>query len=165
MRVDVSFDTSVLLYTLSDDASKNAIVRRLLVDGGCISVQVLNEFVSVTRRKLRLDWDEIGRALGALRDFCDAPRPVSLATHELGINLAQRYGYRIYDALILAAGIEAVCTTLYSEDMQHGHRQPVRDQLSSGNQRYLADFDCSSPQLLIFILQLIQLPVNPALSQ
>jgi predicted nucleic acid-binding protein len=121
MRVDVSFDTSVLLYTLSDDALKSGIVRRLLAEGGCISVQVLNEFVSVTRRKLRMDWDEIGRALGALREFCDAPRSISLGTHELGLALAQRYGYRIYDSLILAAAIEAGCSTLYSEDMQHGH--------------------------------------------
>lgn len=122
MRVDVSFDTSVLLYTLSDDALKNGIVRRLLVDGGCISVQVLNEFVNVTRRKLRMDWDEIGRALGALREFCDTPRSVSLSTHEMVLDLAQRYGYRIYDALILAAGIEAGCAILYSEDMQHGQK-------------------------------------------
>jgi len=93
MRVDVSFDTSVLLYTLSDDALKNGIVRRLLVDGGCISVQVLNEFVNVTRRKLRMDWDEIGRALGALREFCDTPRSVSLSTHEMALDLAQRYGF------------------------------------------------------------------------
>jgi predicted nucleic acid-binding protein len=62
LRGDVSFDTSVLLYTLSDDVMKCGIVRRLLADGGCISVQVLNEFVSVARRKLNMDWDEISRA-------------------------------------------------------------------------------------------------------
>jgi predicted nucleic acid-binding protein len=122
MRVDVSFDTSVLLYALSDDALKSGIVRQLLVAGGCISVQVLNEFVNVTRRKLRLDWDDIGRALGALREFCDVPRSITLRTHEMAVDLAQRYGYRIYDSLIIASALEAGCTTLYSEDMQHGQR-------------------------------------------
>ena len=32
----------------------------------------------------------------------------------------QRYGYRIYDALMVASALEARCTILYSEDMQDG---------------------------------------------
>ncbi len=36
------------------------------------------------------------------------------------LKLAARYGYRIYDALILAAAIETGCDVLYSEDMQDG---------------------------------------------
>jgi predicted nucleic acid-binding protein len=31
-----------------------------------------------------------------------------------------RYGYSIYDALILAAALEADCDVLYTEDMQNG---------------------------------------------
>jgi len=120
MRVDVSFDTSVLLYSLSDDTFKNGIVRRLLVDGGCISVQVLNEFVNVARRKLRMDWDEIDPALDAIREFCNAPQSVSINTHRLATAFARRYKYHIYDCLIIASAIEAGCTTLYSEDMQDG---------------------------------------------
>jgi predicted nucleic acid-binding protein len=32
----------------------------------------------------------------------------------------ERYGYYIYDALVIAAALEASCRTLYSEDMRDG---------------------------------------------
>jgi len=34
--------------------------------------------------------------------------------------LARDHGLAFYDALIVAAALEAGCGTLYSEDMQHG---------------------------------------------
>jgi predicted nucleic acid-binding protein len=34
--------------------------------------------------------------------------------------IAEKYGYGIYDALIVSAALEAGCTTLYSEDLQDG---------------------------------------------
>jgi predicted nucleic acid-binding protein len=34
--------------------------------------------------------------------------------------IAERFGFRIYDSVILAAAIEAGCTMLLSEDMQDG---------------------------------------------
>jgi len=49
-------------------------------------------------------------------------RPVALSTHEFAVSLARRDGLDIYDALILAAAIEAGCETLFSEDFQHGRR-------------------------------------------
>ena len=36
------------------------------------------------------------------------------------MRIAARYGFHIYDALIVAAVLEAGCTTLYSEDLQQG---------------------------------------------
>jgi len=38
----------------------------------------------------------------------------------LAVDISARFGYRIYDSLILAAAQQAGCTTVYSEDMQHG---------------------------------------------
>jgi len=46
--------------------------------------------------------------------------PLTLATHERALDVAGRYGFSIYDALILAAAGEAECDALYSEDLQHG---------------------------------------------
>jgi predicted nucleic acid-binding protein len=34
--------------------------------------------------------------------------------------LAERYGFSIYDAMIVASALVAGCTTLWSEDMQNG---------------------------------------------
>ena len=38
------------------------------------------------------------------------------------LDVQARYGYGFYDSLIIAAALEAGCTRLYSEDMQHGQR-------------------------------------------
>jgi predicted nucleic acid-binding protein len=49
-----------------------------------------------------------------------SPRPLTVTVHEAGLRIARQYGYRIYDALIVAAALDAGCTELLSEDMQHG---------------------------------------------
>ncbi len=36
------------------------------------------------------------------------------------MQIAERYGLSIYDALIVSAALMAGCRTLYSEDMQDG---------------------------------------------
>jgi predicted nucleic acid-binding protein len=94
--------------------------EKLLTDGGWISVQVLNEFAAVARRKLNLSWEETREALWAVRDLCESPIPVSIETHEAALEISARYGYHIYDALILAAALEANCDILFTEDMQNG---------------------------------------------
>ena len=120
------FDTNILIYTLASDDPRASVARSLLVEGGTIGVQVLNEFAAVTRRKIGLSWTEIGQTLAAILELCGPPMPMTLAVHEAGLRLAARYGYRIFDSLILAAALEARCDLVYSEDMQHG--QSIEDQ-------------------------------------
>jgi predicted nucleic acid-binding protein len=114
------FDTTILIYSISSKEPHAAIAEKLLMEGGYISVQVLNEFAAVARRKLNMSWEEIGDALSAIRALCEPPTPLSIKTHEAALEIATRYGYQIYDALILAAALDADCDTLYSEDMQDG---------------------------------------------
>jgi len=113
-------DSCVLLYSLSLNDPRAAIAEDILASGGILSVQVLNEFAAVARRKLNLSWSEVREALAAIQALCGAPLPVSLETHEAALQIAERYGYQIYDSLILAAALQAGCDVLYSEDMQHG---------------------------------------------
>ena len=94
--------------------------EKLLADGGWISVQVLNEFAAVARRKLNLSWEETREALSAIRVLCETPTPLSIETHEAALQIAGHCGYHINDALILAAALESRCDTLYTEDMQNG---------------------------------------------
>jgi predicted nucleic acid-binding protein len=112
-------DTNVLLYLLSSDAAKADRAEALAAAGGVISVQVLNEFVSVASRKLRMSMSEIREVLSAIRAVCTV-EPVSIETHDLGLDLAQRFGLSIYDALIVAAALLAKCRIVYSEDLQDG---------------------------------------------
>ena len=64
------FDTNVVLYLLSADAAKADRAEELLAIGGTISVQVLNEFVAVASRKLRMPWIEIREVLAQIRAVC-----------------------------------------------------------------------------------------------
>ena len=116
------FDTTILIYAISLADDRAFVAEKLLAEGGHISVQVLNEFVSIARRKLKMSWEEISEALAAARALCEPPGPLSIQTHEAALDIAVRYGYHIHDALILAAALAADCDVLYSEDMQNGQK-------------------------------------------
>jgi len=120
MSADVFFDTNVLLYSIAGDDPCSARAEALLEAGGIVGVQGLNEFVSVACRKIGLSWTEVREALDAILVLCPDPVPITLATHQLAVGLAERYRYSIYDALVLAAAIQAKCKTIYSEDLQDG---------------------------------------------
>jgi len=117
--VKAFFDTNILVYTVTSDARKQRAVE-CLGRGGVVSVQVLNEFVYVARRKLRHDWPQIELALGLFRASFDDVLPVTLNTHTDAVPLAREHGLSFFDALIVAAAIEGGCDILFSEDMQHG---------------------------------------------
>ncbi len=117
-------DTNVILYLLSEDAAKADRAETLLAQGGIVSVQVLNEAASVMTRKLRMDLDEVGEVLTGVRHFCDVV-PVTIDIHDQALTITRRYGFSIYDSLIIAAAITARCEVLYSEDLQSGQQVGV----------------------------------------
>lgn len=112
-------DTNILLYTVSADERKVR-AAEVLREGGVISAQVLNEFTHIARRKLRHDWVHIELAIAQFHDVFDVILPLTSKTHAAGLALARDHGFSIYDALIVASALEAGCSTLWSEDMQHG---------------------------------------------
>jgi predicted nucleic acid-binding protein len=113
------FDTNVLAYLASGDTAKADRAEAALAAGGSISVQVLNEFANVARRKMQMSWDETHALLDMLRGLLTV-HPLTTEIHEAGLRLAERYGFSIYDAMIAASALQAGCDTLWSEDMQHG---------------------------------------------
>jgi len=137
VSVEADFlDTNVILYLLSGDATKADRAQALLDAGGTISVQVLNEFASVARRKAGCTWPEIGEILATVRALCRV-RPLTVEVHERARALAARYEVPFYDALIAASALDAGCTTLWSEDFQDG--QPLEDRLRIRNPFAAAD--------------------------
>jgi len=46
--------------------------------------------------------------------------PLSVETHEHGLQIAERFGLSVYDGMVAAAALLAECKILYTEDMQHG---------------------------------------------
>jgi predicted nucleic acid-binding protein len=122
MSADKPFlDTNVLLYLLSADTAKAERAEDILRRGAVVSVQVLNEFVAVARRKAKLPLGEIREALAIIRHFC-AVHAVDIEMHDGALSVCERFRLSIYDSLIVSAARMAGSTLLWSEDMQHGQQ-------------------------------------------
>lgn len=119
MKQRTFIDTNVLVYVFSDDA-RSARALQHLIAGGVVSAQSLNEFSSVARRKLKMSWPELRDALAAVRYLCPTVAVLSVATHRLAIELAEKHGFSIFDSSLLAAALETGCETFLSEDLQDG---------------------------------------------
>ena len=115
------FDTNVLLTLVSGYAKKADRAEALVRQGGTISVQVLNEAANVARRKMGMDWRETREFLASLRGLLTVA-PLTLETHALGLDLAERYTLSITDATIAAAATLCGSARLWSQDMQDGMR-------------------------------------------
>ena len=113
------FDTNVLLYLLSGNDARADRAEKELSAGGVVSVQVLNEFASVASRKLKMSIADIREVLATIRAVCRIV-PMTEETHDVGLQVAERYGLSVYDAMIVAAALLAGCKTVMSEDMQTG---------------------------------------------
>jgi predicted nucleic acid-binding protein len=112
-------DTNILVYAQQTGAKADH-ARAVMAAGGKLSVQVLNEFAAVSSRKLGHDWRDIAEAIDDVLALLDPPQPLTLELHAAARTLAERHRLSFYDALIVAAALEAGCDTLYSEDMRHG---------------------------------------------
>jgi len=125
------FDTNVFVYAIIQDDPRSDHAEELVAQGGTVSVQVLSEFAAVARRKTKMPWVEIRRALDGIKILCPDPLPLTVDIHNEALTIAEKYGYRVYDALIVASALKARCTILYSEDMRDGqvidHRLTIRN--------------------------------------
>jgi predicted nucleic acid-binding protein len=125
------FDTNIFVYAVVQDDPRSDKAEELIAEGGTVSVQVLNEFADVVRRKAKMPWDKVRFAIQNIRALCPDPLPLTVDIHNEALTIAEKYGYRIYDALIVASALKARCTILYSEDMRDGqvidHRLTIRN--------------------------------------
>jgi predicted nucleic acid-binding protein len=70
--VSAFFDTNVLVYA-QQTGDKADRARALFAGGGKLSVQVLNEFAAVSRRKQQREWREIAEAISDVLALVDPP--------------------------------------------------------------------------------------------
>ena len=89
-------DTNVLIYAQGSGAQSET-ARQAILAGGVISVQVLNEFAAVLRRKFRLEWDVIADALADVRTAL-GPVRLDVEIHLNAMSLARSHGLSFYDA-------------------------------------------------------------------
>ena len=122
-------DTNVFVYQLERlDTRKAAISENLIGRGieegtACISFQVVQECLNTALRKAEIPLTEAN-----LRGYLESVlRPLvrvqsSLLLYHSSLEIHARYGFSYYDSLIVAAALEAGCTRLYTEDLQHGQQ-------------------------------------------
>jgi predicted nucleic acid-binding protein len=84
-----------------------------------VALQSLGELHQVLSRKLRFSKSEAGRRVRAWRATFDVAI-TSEAVFEAALDLAADHQLQIYDAIILAAAVDARCDLLLSEDLQDG---------------------------------------------
>jgi predicted nucleic acid-binding protein len=122
-------DSNIFLYFADRSAPpvKQAVADRLVKDaiafGDVISFQVVQETLRVALHKFA----QPVRSEDA-RDFLETTlRPLwtvqpTVALYNRAMSIRDRYQYAFYDALIIAAALEAGCDQLLSEDLQAGQR-------------------------------------------
>ena len=117
-------DTNVLVYADEGaDPQKRAaavdlIETHLRARSGVISTQVLQEFVSVSLRKLRLPVDLIQDRLRLYGRFELVPASAALVSDAVELHAKNRISF--WDALIVQAAYQSGCVQLLTEDLQAG---------------------------------------------
>ncbi|MCY4658347.1 MAG: PIN domain-containing protein [Acidobacteria bacterium] len=129
MSVDRFLDTNVFVYQLEGrDARKASIAQDLIRRGiesgtACISFQVVQECLNTALRKalVPLEGNDMRRYLESVLAPLLRVQP-SLRLYRASLEIQSRYRFAYYDALIVAAALDAGCATLYSEDLQDRQR-------------------------------------------
>jgi predicted nucleic acid-binding protein len=113
-----ALDTNILIYLEGNDVSKRKVAEILLSYDPVIPVQVILEFINVTRRLRNVPKYQLITEASNLFIHC-LIAPMKQSTLDLAKGLIKKYDFQIFDSIIVASALETDCDTLYSEDMQH----------------------------------------------
>ena len=119
-------DTNILLYAHDDSAGAKRDQARTLLEElwesreGCLSVQVLQEFLVTTTRKIPrpLDAPAAARIIDDLAHWhVHAPDAADVLA---AVDIHQQTRASFWDAMILRSAKELGCATVHSEDLNPG---------------------------------------------
>ena len=129
MKSDCFIDSNIWVYALLEarnDAVKQQTALELLQNlptsvSILVSVQVINEFHWTLTRKYRLSDDlALDKATNGIVALTSAVLPLEMDTYLEASDIRKRYNLSFWDSLIVASALQAGCTTLYTEDLNHG---------------------------------------------
>lgn len=129
MSAESFIDTNVFVYQLERLDVRKADIADDLIEHGidtqtaCISFQVIQECLNTALRKaeIPLTEDEMGRYMTDVLAPLYRVQP-DVRLYQKALEIRARYRFSFYDALIIAAAVEAGCKTLYSEDLTHAQQ-------------------------------------------
>jgi predicted nucleic acid-binding protein len=131
MRMNAKYflDTNIFVYSFDrqyPDKQKCAkeLIGKALEDGnGCISYQVVQEFLNVSTRKFATPLsanDAEDYLTMVLEPLCEIFSTINI--YRKGLEIMERWQYSFYDSLIIASAISTDCRILYTEDLQHDQK-------------------------------------------
>src|SRR4029077_17140256 len=120
-------DTNIFAYSFDTKAPAKAkratrLIRQAVDTGeGIVTYQVVQEFFNVAFRRFPQPMNVAEAEQYLITVF----RPLlaihsSPALYVEALRVTGKYRLSWYDSLIVAAALQAQCSTLYSEDLQHG---------------------------------------------
>ena len=127
MSAEDFLDTNVFVYMFDEtDPIKRQRAEALVYDSltkstGCISYQVVQETLNVLIQRLNVSTETASQMLDDILIPLWRINP-SHSLYGSSLRVKGRYGFSYYDSLIVAAALEAGCTRLYTEDLQHGQQ-------------------------------------------
>lgn len=121
MKGRIFLDSNILLYCYAQD---EPIKQKMALDVAqqpltVVSTQVLKEVTNILKRKVGLSWTLIEQIIDEIV-LNNELHSVHLSTLRKAIFIANRYQLQWFDSIIIASALEANCTYLLSEDLQHG---------------------------------------------
>ncbi len=122
-------DTNIFVYTFDKQNKQkrqkaNELVKTAVLEHrGCISSQVIQEFINVATRKFDTPMS-IADCQKYLKNILSPLCSVfaSLDLYYKALDVMERWQYSFYNSLIIAAALQAECKILYSEDLQHNQK-------------------------------------------
>lgn len=124
MNDKIFVDSNIWLYAFISRPSeelKHAKASDLVEKPMCyvVSEQVIAEVSVNLLRKAKIADDHLMRVVESFYGRCQVVAS-NLELHRTAYRLRGKYSVSYWDSLILAAALAADCTTLFTEDMQHG---------------------------------------------
>lgn len=113
-------DSNVLIYCLKVDDPRQAAALQTLQTSPSTSVQALNEFASVARRKLAMQPGDVQEASFTLQTCLGEIHSLHMADHNRAHEIVAAYRLQWWDALLVATALRAGADRLITEDLQHG---------------------------------------------
>ena len=129
MKGKYFLDTNILVYTFDQSQiqkqkiSRNLVKNALNNKSGCISYQVIQEFLNIASRKFAnpLSVVDCQTYLNqVLKPLCEVFS--STVLFHQALEISSRWKFSFYDSLIVAAALSVETKILYTEDLQHNQK-------------------------------------------
>lgn len=117
--VKAAIDTNILIYLHEEnDSEKKKVAMGVMENYPAIASQVISEYLNTLKRLTKKPKLQLIEHCLIVSEGCEIIS-FNYAILEKAKDLIVRYDFQLFDSLVVASALEANCTELYSEDLQH----------------------------------------------